>query len=136
MWADSWACLYRLPRCATVALLLYCQRLLSRTVGASRFRFAPAIQFVPTRASCTYSFQRSYVANKTTVAQRGNLYKHAQPSAHNEPPNLGYHLLFRADCWSSLVFWHWGTPSCSPATSLPRRLPNLLQKRLRVSNGV
>ena len=33
-------------------------------------------------------------------------------------------------------FGNWGTPSCSLATALTRRLPNLLKKRLRVSNSV
>ena len=51
-------------------------------VGAIHSRFVPAIQVLLTRASCTYRFHRSYVANKMTVAQRGNLYKRAQPSAH------------------------------------------------------
>ena len=61
-------------------------------VGAICSCFAPAVQVLHTRASCTYSFHRSYIASKTAVAQRGNLYKHAQPPAHKLPPNLGYHL--------------------------------------------
>ena len=45
-------------------------------------------------------------------------------------------LIARAHCWSSLVFWQLGTPSCSLATALAQRLPNLLRKRLQIINGM
>ena len=51
-------------------------------VGAVRSRFAPIIQVLHTWASCTYTFHHRYVANKITVVQHSNLYKHAQPLAH------------------------------------------------------
>ena len=61
-------------------------------VGAIHSCFTPLNQVLHTWASCSYRFHCSYVDGKLTAAQRGNLYKHSQPSVHKKPPNLGYHL--------------------------------------------
>ena len=77
---------------------------LTPNIGAIRSSFAPLNQVLHTWASCTKRFHCSYIVGTSTAAQRGNLYKHSQPSTHKKPPNLGYRPQFRAHCWSSLIF--------------------------------